>query len=214
MRQRCRSGSTCACPATTSPAATTSLRQVRAEQGAMGSQTLGQTGSSRGSSAGSGLGRQARAAFPSPTHAQPFTTHASSWFCCVVADPDRPYCQVYTVQLGDTTTSVAAKFGISEAELIALNSGEKHWRAGLPVGKQQRSRNSSRCSDILFASWGLHCRSSFPAAVPPAAPTSQPASQPASSHPYHPCMPCSPADYLDAGFTLPRAGQYVRLPGW
>lgn len=58
-------------------------------------------------------------------------------------DPDRPYCQVYTVQLGDTTTSVAAKFGISEAELIALNS-----------------------------------------------------------------------DYLDAGFTLPRAGQYVRLPGW
>lgn len=39
------------------------------------------------------------------------------------ADPDRPFCQVYTFQLGDTLKSVAEKFDTTEAELIKLNSG-------------------------------------------------------------------------------------------
>lgn len=39
------------------------------------------------------------------------------------ADPDRPYCQVYTFQLGDTLKSVAELFDTTEAELTQLNSG-------------------------------------------------------------------------------------------
>jgi LysM repeat protein len=58
-------------------------------------------------------------------------------------DPDRPYCQVYTFQLGDTLKAVADKFDTTEAELTKLNS-----------------------------------------------------------------------DYLAGGSQLPKAGQYIRLPGW
>ena len=42
------------------------------------------------------------------------------------ADPDRPFCQVYTFQLGDTLKTVADKFGTTEEKLIELNSGG--WR--------------------------------------------------------------------------------------
>ena len=156
-----------------------------------------------------GQGRQLPASDPCTAT---LTTSISLWFCCVCADPDRPYCQVYTVQLGDTTTSVAAKFGISEAELIAQNSGKNHWRAWLPVSKQQRARNSSRCSASILPAEGGQCSSDLPAVVPPPRPL--PASQQPPIPPLHAVLPCSPADYLDAGFTLPRAGQYVRLPGW
>ncbi|EFN50746.1 hypothetical protein CHLNCDRAFT_59444 [Chlorella variabilis] len=58
-------------------------------------------------------------------------------------DPDRPWCQVYEVQDGDTITSVAALFNITEEDLVDLN-----------------------------------------------------------------------ADYLEDGWALPYAGQYVRMPGW
>ncbi|KAL4424138.1 hypothetical protein ABPG75_001439 [Micractinium tetrahymenae] len=61
----------------------------------------------------------------------------------VRTDPDRPYCQVYVVQPGDTLSSVAAKFNFTDQELIDLNS-----------------------------------------------------------------------DYLDDGYALPHAGQYIRTPGW
>lgn len=61
----------------------------------------------------------------------------------VRTDPDRPYCQVYTFQLGDTLKSVAELFDTTEAELTQLNS-----------------------------------------------------------------------DYLAGGSLLPKAGQYIRLPGW
>lgn len=54
-------------------------------------------------------------------------THTCYWLCCVCvcADLDRPYCQVYTVQLGDMPSSVAGKFGISEEELFTLNAGRQ-----------------------------------------------------------------------------------------
>lgn len=42
------------------------------------------------------------------------------------ADPDRPWCQVYEVQDGDTITSVAALFNITEEDLVDLNAGG--WR--------------------------------------------------------------------------------------
>ena len=38
------------------------------------------------------------------------------------ADPDRPWCQAYVVQSGDTDTSIASMFGMTTAQLIALNT--------------------------------------------------------------------------------------------
>lgn len=52
--------------------------------------------------------------------------------CAPGADPDRPFCQVYTFQLGDTLKSVAEKFDTTEAELIKLNSGGSRDRKHSP----------------------------------------------------------------------------------
>ena len=120
--QRCRSGSTCACPATTSPAASTSWRRVRAGQGPMGHQPLGADGKLQGQQGRAG----GHGAPPPAQNLHSRTNHIPSQTCCVCADPDRPFCQVYTVQLGDTSSSVAGKFGISEEALFALNAGEQH----------------------------------------------------------------------------------------
>ena len=38
------------------------------------------------------------------------------------ADPDRPWCQAYVVQSGDTDTSIASMFGMTVPQLIALNT--------------------------------------------------------------------------------------------
>lgn len=53
----------------------------------------------------------------------------------IPADPDRPYCQVYVVQPGDTLSSVAATFNLTDQELIDLNSGEGP--LGLAWGQRQ-----------------------------------------------------------------------------
>lgn len=122
------------------------------------------------------------------------------------ADPDRPWCQVYEIQAGDTTTSVAKLFNITEDQLIALNSGG----CTLHQARTAAAQRGERCVAGLTRPRRADVRLGLQACMACVAP------------PPNPALPCPTtslsvpprSDYLADGWKLPFAGQYVRIPGW
>lgn len=127
----CRSGRTCACPATSPPAASTSCRPVRPARPLAALAVH--------------LPALARPALllAAPPPGLPPTNECTPPLPCAPrpaprpADPDRPWCQVYTVQEGDSEREIAERFGLTEKELTKLNSGAAWMRGWMHDGERQ-----------------------------------------------------------------------------